>query len=187
MTRNKMNPADWGTHKGKPSITWWRAGDRALGEPATVKEIVVYDSEAARDEAFVHNMKIFANNGALTGTSYNKASAPRGAVINIALRGPGRQTFRNSVTVDGRDFSVAYAKVVILLAEHYCVPEGSPIRSRMMATADAFLKKSGLHLVEVSYLQPMLIAPGKPSPKRKAPPTPARKGSRSGLQQASAA
>jgi hypothetical protein len=158
MTRNKMNPGRWGTRNGKPSITWWRAGDSSLGEPATVEEIVVYDSEAARNEAFVHNMKIFAKNGSLTGTSYNKASAPRGAVINISLRGPGRQTFRNSVTVDGRDFSVAYAKVVILLAEHYCVPEGSPIRSRMMATADAFLKKSGLHLVEISYLQPVPLA-----------------------------
>ncbi len=158
MTRNKMNPGDWDTHKGKPSITWWRPGDRAIGEPATVEEIVVYDSESARDADFVHNMKIFANNGALTGTSYNKASAPRGAVINIALRGPGRQTFRNSVTVDGRDFSVAYAKVVHLLAEHYCIPEGSPIRDAMLATAEAFLKKSGLHLVEVSYLQPAPLA-----------------------------
>ncbi|WP_409955930.1 hypothetical protein [Acidovorax sp.] len=153
-----MNPGPWGTHNGKPSITWWRAGDRTLGEPATVEEIVTYESEAARDEAFVHNMKIFARNGALTGTVYSKPSPPRGAVINISLRGPGRQTFRNSVTVDGRDFSVAYAKVVQLLAEHYCVPEGSPIRDAMLASAEAFLKKSGLHLVEVKYLQPAPLA-----------------------------
>ena len=63
MTRNNMNPGAWGMQGGKPSITWWRAGDCAIGEPATIEEIVVYDSEAARDEAFVHNMKIFDKNG----------------------------------------------------------------------------------------------------------------------------
>ncbi len=167
MTRNNMNPGAWGMQGGKPSITWWRAGDCAIGEPATIEEIVVYDSEAARDEAFVHNMKIFDKNGALTGTVYSKPSAPRGAVINIALRGPGPQTFRNSVTVDGRDFSVAYAKVVHLLAERYCIPEGSPIRDAMLATAEAFLKKYGPHLVEISYLQPAPLAVPSPARERK--------------------
>lgn len=158
MTRNNKNPGTWGTHDGKPSITWHRPGDPARGEPEDVAEITTYASDAARIEAFVHNMKIFSKDGALTGTTYCKAIAPRGAVININLRGPGRQQFRNSVTVDGRDFNDAYRRVVTLLADHYRVPEDTPIRERMMDTAAAFLRKSGLELVEVRYLQPAPIA-----------------------------
>lgn len=91
--------------------------------------------------------------GTLSYLYYGPASGKRGAVLQISCKVPGLALLRTALTVDGKDFSGVYARAVKLLAEAFGADHDEELIKDMLATRDAFLKLSGLHLVEIKYDQ----------------------------------
>jgi hypothetical protein len=103
---------------------------------------------------------IFREDGTIRGLNYCKPSTRRGAVISFNAPNDRRQKgLRTTYMVDGDDFRFQYGKMVERIAEHYAVPDNSPIRTAMRSSIDAFLQRSNLRLVEVRYEQAVPIDP----------------------------
>ncbi len=104
--------------------------------------------ERVRD-ILVVQARLMNPDGTIRGVCYCAPSTNRGAVLQASIRRGTAGGFTTSFMVDGHDFRKVYAKLVLAIAEHYKLPDDSPLRSEMQSSADLFLKKNGLRLVEV--------------------------------------
>lgn len=73
--------------------------------------------------------------------------------MQISCKVTGLPLLRTALTVDGKDFTAVYERVVHLLADAFGVADDEALIGDMLATRNAFLKQKGLRLVEVKYDQ----------------------------------
>ena len=91
--------------------------------------------------------------GTIRGLVFCNQSTRRGAVLSVAIRRGKPGGLYTSKIVDGKDFRAVYREMVNVIADHLGVAEGSELRLKMHGSADAFLAKYRLRLVEVRYQQ----------------------------------
>ena len=97
--------------------------------------------------------KIMNPDGTIRGLVFCKPSAKRGAVLSVAIQRGKPGGLSTSMIVDGKDFQAVYRAMVKVIAGHLGVAEGGELMTTMYGSADAFLTKYRLRLVEVRYLQ----------------------------------
>ena len=95
--------------------------------------------------------------GTIRGLVFCNQSTRRGAVLSVAIRRGKPGGLYTSKIVDGKDFRAVYREMVNVIADHLGVAEGSELRLKMHGSADAFLAKYRLRLVEVRYQQVALV------------------------------
>ncbi len=153
MKTSKMEPVEFSSMNGLPTIVWQRPGLDAFGEPAIVKEVRVYENDQAREVALQREMdNIFAADGTLRGVCYCRVSTRRGAVVSIRVlkkSEPGHVS--TSLIVTGADFHKVYAQVVEIITKARQLPTEGPIRNAMVASRAAFMEKYRLKLTEVRF------------------------------------
>ena len=91
--------------------------------------------------------------GTIRGLVFSNQSTRRGAVLSVAIRRGKPGGLYTSKIVDGKDFRAVYREMVNVIADHLGVAEGGELRLKMHGSADAFLAKYRLRLVEVRYQQ----------------------------------
>lgn len=96
---------------------------------------------------------LFKPDGTLRFLHYCVASGKRGAVLQISCKVRGLPLLRTALVVDGKDFSAVYERAVRVIAEAFDLGSDEELVGDMLATSQAFLRQSGLHLVEVTYKQ----------------------------------
>lgn len=97
--------------------------------------------------------KVMNADGTIRGLVFGNPSTRRGAVLSVAIRRGKPGGLYTSMIVDGKDFQAVYREMVNVIAGHLGVEEGSELRLKMHSSADAFLSKYRLRLVEVRYQQ----------------------------------
>ncbi|MFN9470943.1 hypothetical protein [Acidovorax sp.] len=153
MKTSRMEPVEFSSMNGLPTIVWQRPGIEAFGEPPIVKEVRVYENDQAREVAFHREMdNIFAADGTLRGVCYCRVSTRRGAVVSIRVlkkSEPGHVS--TSLIVTGADFHKVYAQVIDIVATARQLPTEGPIRKAMEASKAAFMERYRLKLTEVRF------------------------------------
>lgn len=96
---------------------------------------------------------LFKPDGTLRFLHYCVASGKRGAVLQISCKVRGLPLLRTALIVDGKDFSAVYERAVRVLAEAFNRGCDEELIGEMLATSKAFIRQSGLQLVEVTYQQ----------------------------------
>lgn len=97
--------------------------------------------------------RVMNADGTIRGLVFCKPSTRRGAVLSVAIQRDKPGGLCTSRIVDGNDFRAVYREMVNVIAGHLKIPEGSELRLKMHASADAFLAKYRLRLVDVRYQQ----------------------------------
>lgn len=97
--------------------------------------------------------KVMNADGTIRGLVFCNPSTRRGAVLTAAIRRGKPGGLSTSMIVDGKDFRAVYREMVNVIAGHLEIAEGSELRLKMHGSADAFLAKYRLRLVEVRYQQ----------------------------------
>lgn len=97
--------------------------------------------------------KVMNADGTIRGLVFCNPSTRRGAVLTVAIRRGKPGGLSTSMIVDGKDFRAVYREMVNVIAGHLEIAEGSELRLKMHGSADAFLAKYRLRLVEVRYQQ----------------------------------
>ena len=95
---------------------------------------------------FLENLVIGEDNTLINVWYRQGAAAPAALQARIGDSTP-------CVRVKGRDFHEAYAEMVERIAAHLELPAGHPLRDKMLATKEDFLKKNDLILTSVGYDQ----------------------------------
>ena len=97
-------------------------------------------------DPFLENLVIGEDNTLISVWYRQGAVAPAALQARIGNSTP-------CVRVKSRDFHEAYAKMVERIAAHLELPAGHPLRDKMLATKEDFLKKNDLILTRIGYDQ----------------------------------